>query len=136
MEDDMTLAHRRGLLGIVLLLTAAFVVLGCNQNENKGGDKVAEAKTDTTKATDKDADSDHGWWCAEHGIPEEECGLCSKAYRDQRKAEGDWCAEHRRVKSQCFKCDPTLYERVFEPKYMAKYDGKKPPRPPEKEFQK
>jgi hypothetical protein len=120
---------------MVLLLTAAFVVLGCNQNENKGGDTQAKAKIDTTKATDKDDDSEHGWWCAEHGIPEEECGLCSKAYRDQRKAEGDWCAEHRRVKSQCFKCDPTLYERVFEPKYVAKY-GKKPPRPPEKEFTK
>ena len=41
----MTLAHRRGLLGMVLVLTAVFVVLGCNQNENKGGDKVAKAKT-------------------------------------------------------------------------------------------
>jgi hypothetical protein len=135
MEDDMTLAHRRGLLGMVLLLTAAFVVLGCNQNENKAGDAQAKAKTGSTKATDKDDDGDHGWWCAEHGIPEEECGLCDRDYAKQKKAEGDWCAEHKRVKSQCFKCDPTLYERVFEPKYVAKY-GKKPPRPPEKEFTK
>jgi hypothetical protein len=38
------------------------------------------------------------------------------------------------MKSQCFACDPTLYERVFEPKYTAKYPGWLPARPPEKEF--
>jgi hypothetical protein len=127
LEEEMMMAHRRGWLGLVLLLIVAFVVLGCGQAENTG-DTQAKAKTDS-------GDNGHGWWCEEHGIPEEECGLCNKAYRDQKKAAGDWCAEHRRLKSQCFKCDPSLYEKVFEPKYIEHY-GKKPPRPPEKEFTK
>jgi hypothetical protein len=126
----MTVTHRRGLLGLVLLTSATFVVLGCSQNENKPTEQ-AKAKNTTDKKEETEHDT---WWCEEHGIPEEECGLCNRAYRDQKKAEGDWCAEHKRLKSQCFKCDPTLYERVFEPKYVAKF-GKKPPRPPDKEFQ-
>jgi hypothetical protein len=117
--------NRRGWLGLMLLGMAVFLVLGCNPTDKKSGDQAKAASTG----------DDHGWWCEEHGIPEEECGLCNKAYRDKKKAEGDWCPEHRRLKSQCFKCDPTLYEKVFEPKYVAKY-GKKPPRPPESEFTK
>ena len=40
---------------------------------------------------------------------------------------------HDRAQSQCFKCDPSLYEKVFVPMYVAKA-GKKPERPPEAEF--
>ncbi len=126
----MTPANRRGWMLVVLMLTAAFVVLGCNQNDGKGTDTQAKAKgTDTADTVHSD------WWCQEHGIPEEICGLCNKKYRDEKKAQGDWCADHKRLKSQCFKCDPGLYEREFEPMYVAKY-GKKPERPPETEFQK
>jgi hypothetical protein len=117
----MKQTNYRGGLGLVLLMTATIVVLGCNQG---GGGAQA---TDTAK------NEDHGWWCQEHGIPEEICGKCDKEYRDKRKAEGDWCDKHKRVKSQCFQCDPSLYEKNFEPLYVAKY-GKKPERPPEKEF--
>jgi hypothetical protein len=130
----MRLMIRRGRLAIVLVLTAAFAVLGCNQADNKGASDQARAKS---KGADKTAnvDNGHGWWCEEHGIPEEICGKCNKEYRDKQKAAGDWCETHKRLQSQCFQCDPSLYEKVFEPMYVAKY-GKKPERPPEKEFQK
>jgi hypothetical protein len=129
----MTVANRRGWLGLVLLMTATFLVLGCGQAEHKGDG--TQAKGDTAKKTEKDDEYEHDWWCGVHGIPEEICGLCTKEYRDKKKAEGDWCPLHKRLKSQCFKCDPTLYEKEFEPMYVAKY-GKKPKRPPEKEFTK
>jgi hypothetical protein len=75
-----------------------------------------------------------GWWCEEHGIPEEICSLCSTKAAAKFKKEGDWCKEHDRALSQCFKCDPSKYAR-FEAMYVAKH-GNKPPRPPEEEFQK
>jgi hypothetical protein len=118
-------ANRRGGLALVLLLTAAFVVLGCNQD--KGGSTQAKG---TAKSEEED---EHGWWCQPHGIPEDICGLCNPKYRNQKKKEGDWCEKHQRLKSQCFKCDPSLYERVFEPMYVAQF-GKRPKRPPETEF--
>jgi hypothetical protein len=68
----------------------------------------------------------HGeWWCDLHGLPEEECSLCSRKVREECKAKGDWCEEHRRAKSHCFFCDPSLKDR-FAAKYRAKY-GKEPP---------
>jgi hypothetical protein len=129
----MTLTNRLGWRGLVLVLTAAFLVLGCNHSENKGGDH-AKAKAKASEKAEAD-DGGHGWWCEEHGIPEDICGQCTKEYRDKQKAAGDWCETHKRLQSQCFLCDPALYEKVFEPMYVAKY-GKKPPRPPETEFKK
>jgi len=129
----MNLTNRCQWIGMALFLAAAVVVVGCNQGETKVAG--AKGKADSTIKADKEGESDHGWWCAEHGIPEEMCGLCTKTYRDQKKAEGDWCETHKRLQSQCFKCDPSLYEKVFEPMYVAKY-GKKPERPAETEFTK
>jgi hypothetical protein len=69
---------------------------------------------------------DHsGWWCKEHGIPEEECSMCSARAAAEFKAKGDWCDEHNRAKSQCFKCDPAKAEK-YAKLYEAKY-GKQPP---------
>ena len=68
-----------------------FAGAGCNRT-NK-----AKAKIEKGNGTAVTAQA--GWWCQEHGIPEEICGLCNKAYRDKKKAEGDWCEEHRRLKS-------------------------------------
>ena len=77
----------------------------------------------------------HGdWWCAEHGVPEEMCSLCSDVAAAKFKKAGDWCRIHDRAKSQCFKCEPSLYKK-YEAMFEAKY-GKKPPRPPESEFTK
>jgi hypothetical protein len=66
-----------------------------------------------------------GWWCDEHGVPEEVCSMCSPKVAADFQKEGDWCADHDRAKSQCFKCNPALKE-TFADQYRAKY-GKEPP---------
>lgn len=104
-----------------LLVPALMALTGCGQEP---------AKTDQAKATAPDkaakkADDHSHWWCGEHGIPEEECSMCSAKYAKQCKANGDWCEKHDRAKSQCFICDPSLKEK-FAAKYRAKY-GKEPP---------
>jgi hypothetical protein len=79
---------------------------------------------------DKHASSTHdhsGWWCAEHGVPEEECGQCNAKLAAAFQKKGDWCKEHDRPDSQCFICHPE-YEAAFAAKYEAKF-GKKPPKP-------
>ncbi|MGD9720689.1 MAG: RND transporter [Pirellulales bacterium] len=71
---------------------------------------------------------DHsGWWCAEHGVPEEVCGQCNAKLAAKFQQDGDWCQKHDRPDSQCFACHPEL-EAVFAAKYEAKY-GKQPPKP-------
>jgi hypothetical protein len=68
-----------------------------------------------------------GWWCAEHGVPEEVCGLCNSKLAAEFQRKGDWCQEHDRPDSQCFVCHPE-YEARFAAQYEAKM-GKKPPKP-------
>ena len=70
-----------------------------------------------------------GWWCNEHGVPEQVCALCSSKLAADFKAKGDWCKDHDRPDSQCFACHPEL-EATFAAQYEAKY-GKKPPKPGE-----
>ncbi len=86
-------------------------------------------KPDTTSPSGNESVStvdDHsGWWCKEHGIPEEECSMCSAKAAAEFKAKGDWCEEHNRAESQCFKCDPKRAEK-YAKLYEAKY-GKQPP---------
>ena len=96
------------------LVGLAFVAAGCGKPEpppRKAGKK--EQKHDD-------------WWCAEHGIPEEECSMCgSEKFKAEFKAKGDWCDKHNRAASQCFLCKPELQE-TFAQKYREKY-GKDPP---------
>ena len=74
------------------------------------------------------AQHDHsGWWCNEHGVPEDECGLCNAKLAAEFQKKGDWCKEHDRPDSQCFICHPE-YEARFAAQYEAKY-GTKPPKP-------
>jgi hypothetical protein len=68
-----------------------------------------------------------GWWCNEHGVPEEVCALCNAKLVADFKAKGDWCQEHDRPDSQCFVCHPEK-EAEFAAQYEAKY-GAKPPKP-------
>ncbi len=117
--------------GPALVLVAAFAILsgGCGQSASTGaGTKEAEKERAVAKGggEKKDAEGgDHsGWWCDEHGLPEEVCDLCSKKYREAEKAKGNWC-EHNRVKSSCFKCNPGLREK-YTADYKAKF-GKEPP---------
>ena len=73
---------------------------------------------------------DHsGWWCNEHGVPEEECPLCDTTLVSTFKDAGDWCEEHNRPESQCFTCNPENFNK-FAARYEAKY-GKQPPAPTE-----
>src|SRR5262245_45271634 len=76
---------------------------------------------------DEKARSHDGWWCDEHGVPEDECGQCNSKLAGEFQKKGDWCREHDRPDSQCFICHPEL-EAKFAARYEAK-TGKKPPRP-------
>ncbi len=118
--------------GAVLPLFAAFTLVagGCGQADNKGGQvKDRGAKERPAQVADVKEDKkghDHsGWWCDEHGVPEEECSMCSAKVAARFKKKGDWCDEHDRAKSQCFICDPSLKEK-YAARYRAKY-GKEPP---------
>src|SRR5258705_4436268 len=74
------------------------------------------------------SDSNHdGWWCDEHGVPEEVCALCNVKLVADFKAKVDWCKEHERPDSQCFVCHPEK-EGEFAAQYEAKY-GEQPPKP-------
>ena len=71
--------------------------------------------------------SHEGWWCDEHGVPEEVCAQCNTKLVADFKAKGDWCKKHNRPDSQCFVCHPEK-EAEFAALYEAKY-GKQPPKP-------
>ncbi len=107
------------------------VVVGCGQSGQRpqaGGNKPVAPAGVTEVAETKTAEHTHdGWWCNEHGVPEEQCGLCSSKLAAEMQKKGDWCKEHDRPESQCFKCHPEL-EAKFAAQYEAKY-GKQPPKP-------
>lgn len=98
---------------------------GCGSSENKPS-AAKEGETQSATAVDH---SHGGWWCVEHGVPEEECALCQTSLVAKFKADGDWCEEHSRPESQCFLCDPSRFEK-FAARYEAKV-GRKPPQPEE-----
>lgn len=115
-----TILIRGGLVSAFLLSLS--LVTGCGQ----GGQVEATKNEKPAEVAEK---SKHeGWWCAEHGIPEEECSMClpAKTVQKEFKEKGDWCQEHDRAKSQCFKCDPSLKEK-FAAKYRAKFGEEPPP---------
>lgn len=109
-------------LGLVAVY--ALVISGC------GGSDATPSGSDTEDVTVTDVDLSHGgWWCVEHGVPEEECALCDKSLVSKFKEDDDWCDEHERPESQCFICSPSRFD-----KYVAKYEaktGNKPPQPEE-----
>ena len=106
------------------LFMALLIAGGCGEAKPELGDPNAAPEKVTNTSGDHS-----GWWCPEHGIPEEECSMCSSKAAKQFKADGDWCEEHDRAQSQCFKCDPKLKAK-FAAQYETKY-GKKPPEPTE-----
>ena len=105
------------------LAAGALFLVGCGDEKTKT--KASGEEKKTTDVTDTGGPHS-GWWCKEHGVPEEMCSLCSEKYAQQCKAKGDWCEEHNVAKSHCFKCDPSLKEK-FAAMYRAKYPGKEPP---------
>lgn len=102
-------------LSVLMLL---IVQQGCNKPAAEVEKKVATEQSATETKHD-------GWWCAEHGVPEGECALCSAKVAADFQKKGDWCKQHDRPESQCFICYPE-YEEKFAALYEAKY-GKKPP---------
>ncbi|MFO1096503.1 MAG: hypothetical protein U0992_24825 [Planctomycetaceae bacterium] len=115
---------------VALPLTVA-VLNGCGQSGSAPAqvEKHADADSHSDHVASADADGhDHsGWWCSEHGVPEEVCGLCDSKLAAEFQKKGDWCKEHDRPDSQCFKCHPELQAK-FAAQYEAKY-GKQPPTP-------
>lgn len=105
----------RTLLAACVLCVLAFQA-GCTK---------PAADNKVTKDSTSGENKHDGWWCAEHGVPEEECALCSAKVAAEFKKKGDWCKEHDRPESQCFICHPDL-EKKFAARYEAKY-GSKPP---------
>lgn len=128
---------RVAILTASLLAVATIFAAGCGQTNTD------QPKAETAKSEDHDRDEhtssvkgetghDHsGWWCNEHGVPEEVCSMCSAKVAANFQKKGDWCADHDRAKSQCFLCDPALKEK-FAAQYRAKY-GKEPPATEEEE---
>ena len=99
----------------------AFV--GCGQSDTATTDSGAPPAA-TQAAVD-----DGGWWCPEHGVPEEECALCDPSLVAKFKEAGDWCEEHNRPESQCYLCNPARFDK-FAARYQAKF-GAMPPKPTE-----
>ena len=99
------------------------VALGCSQSAPPAADSGA---TEKVTETAEHAHDHSGWWCAEHGVPEEECGLCDTKLAAEFQRKGDWCKQHDRPDSQCFVCHPELAQQ-FAARYEAKY-GKQPPK--------
>jgi len=98
---------------------------GAKPHADHAGHKDGEEVETASKSADG---HDHsGWWCNEHGVPEEVCAQCNSKVAADFQKKGDWCKEHERPDSQCFKCHPELQAK-FAAKYEAKY-GKQPPKP-------
>ena len=120
-------------LSFGVLAVSAMSLTGCKNSET-----AEEASPDaTTVAAEEHGDEEHGhaehghggWWCGEHGVPEEVCARCDSSLIAQFKEEGDWCEEHARPESQCFICGPERFD-TFAARYKAKM-GEEPPKPEE-----
>jgi predicted small lipoprotein YifL len=110
--------HARYALFLSTALLASLA--GCGQTTPDPAAKADEQAPTTTTAHS-------GWWCTEHGVPEEICGLCDSKLAAKLQKQGDWCRDHDRPDSQCFACHPQL-EAQFAAQYEAKY-GQPPPKP-------
>ena len=108
----------------MLLILAAFFTFAVGCSKPDASSATPSAPIQVADAT-KEVKEHGGWWCAEHGVPEEDCSMCSTDAAAKFKEKGDWCEEHNRAESQCFKCDPSRADK-FAKLYEAKY-GDKPP---------
>ena len=123
-------------LAIGWAAVSALALAGCGPraSEDKTSQVANDTRDDHAHAGHKhagdaaDTDPTHGgWWCVEHGVPEEECAMCDPRLAAELREKGDWCDEHTRPESLCFQCDPSRADK-FIALYEAKY-GKKPPEP-------
>jgi hypothetical protein len=117
---------------IVLVAGLGLVGSGCDREETK--ERLADSKSGLKQpapVTQNHAGDHSGWWCSEHGVPEEVCGQCNARLAATFKKKGDWCQEHDRPDSQCFLHHPDLKPK-FAAQYRAKY-GKEPPQTEDEE---
>jgi hypothetical protein len=115
--------RQNGMFLVLVVSVWVLIAAGCNKPAANNESNAGAAGNDAVAEEGHNLD---GWWCAEHGLPEEECSLCSTEVAEKLKAKGDWCKEHDRAESQCFICHPEL-EAKFAARYEAKF-GKKPPK--------
>jgi cobalt-zinc-cadmium efflux system membrane fusion protein len=101
-----------------VMLVAVVGIAGCSKSADQ---------SETAGEVVEDGHALHGWWCTEHGVPEDQCALCNATLAADFKAKGDWCDEHDRPESQCFICFPER-EAEFAALFEAKY-GEAPPKP-------
>lgn len=104
---------------IAIMAVAGITLSGCGQSAGDGANVTSAAA----------ATVDGGWWCPEHGVPEEECAQCDPTLAAKFKEAGDWCDEHNRPESHCYLCSPARFDKLAA-RYEAKF-GTKPPKPTE-----
>ena len=119
-----TIVFRPSVL-LSLIGAVAVFAIGCSQQATESDGESLPVAEVSHEGHDHDA-SHGGWWCVEHGIPEEKCSMCSSKAAEECKAKGDWCEEHNRAESQCFICDASRADK-FAKLYEAKV-GHKPPK--------
>lgn len=115
----------------LLLIIPGMMLSGCGNSGT--GRAEAENSPEHEHGHDHEVAGDghslHGWWCAEHGVPEEVCTRCTPKLASTFREKNDWCDEHNLPDSHCFICHPELQEK-FAAQYEAKF-GSKPPAPTE-----
>jgi hypothetical protein len=117
-------------LALAFAAIALSALAGCGQQVgDKEMTEVVAHSHDGHNHAEGNGHDHGGWWCVEHGVPEEECSMCSAKAADAFKAKGDWCEQHNRAASQCFVCDPSRADK-FAKLYTAKF-GHEPPKPTE-----
>ena len=109
------------LFAMSVVVVIGLSVAACSKTSKEG------AVANSSAVKEIAGHSHEGWWCDEHGVPEEVCAQCSAKLATDFKAKGDWCQKHNRPDSQCFICHPEK-EAEFAALYEAK-TGKKPPKP-------
>lgn len=115
-------------IALSAILTGAVITLGCSEGAGDASNVASSeehAHDHGEEGHDHDGHSLHGYWCVEHGMPEEVCAQCNSKLAAEFQEKGDWCAEHGRPDSQCFIHHPELEEK-FIAQYEAKF-GEKPP---------
>lgn len=117
----MSSQSRTRCVALSSLACGYFLFAGCSQ---QGGDTQTAAVSEEQEHAEEGHNL-HGYWCVEHGVPEEICAQCDTKLAAEYQAKGDWCDEHSRPDSQCFIHHPELEEK-FIAQYVAKF-GEKPP---------
>jgi hypothetical protein len=126
LKEDMMKRFRLGALLIGLTTVSIVTLAGCGEQADPDLTSAAPATGDG-HVHGQDDPTHGGWWCYEHGVPEEQCAMCNVKLAADMRNKGDWCQEHNRPDSLCFKCHPENAEK-FVALYEAKF-GKQPPQP-------